>query len=92
MITGFKHSGLKRFYERGDGKGLNQHHHRKITQILSTLDNAETIKDMDVRTFRLHELKGNKEGTWSVWVKNNWRITFTFKNGEAGNVNYEDYH
>ncbi|MCK5700085.1 MAG: type II toxin-antitoxin system RelE/ParE family toxin, partial [Cyclobacteriaceae bacterium] len=42
--------------------------------------------------FRLHELKGERLGVWSVTVKNNWRITFQFKNGDAYDVKLEDYH
>jgi proteic killer suppression protein len=41
---------------------------------------------------RLHELKGNRKGVWSVTVQANWRITFRFENGDAEIVNYEDYH
>ncbi len=47
---------------------------------------------MDVPGYRLHELKGDREGTWSVFVNGNWRITFEFANGNARVVDYEDYH
>lgn len=92
MIAGFKHRGLRRFYERGDGSKLNRNHLRKIRQIFAALDHAKKIGDMDLATFHLHELTGNRKGTWSVTVRSNWRITFTFVDGEAGDVNYEDYH
>jgi proteic killer suppression protein len=41
---------------------------------------------------RLHELKGNRKGTWSVTVQANWRVTFRFTDGAAEDVDYEDYH
>lgn len=47
---------------------------------------------MDAPGFHLHELKGNRKGTWSVRVNKNWRVTFTFKDGDAHVVDYEDYH
>jgi hypothetical protein len=28
----------------------------------------------------------------SITVSKNWRLTFTFEDGDAYNVNYEDYH
>ena len=47
---------------------------------------------MDLPGYKLHELKGDKKGIWSITVNGNWRITFEFINGDAYIVNYEDYH
>ncbi|MCB0173944.1 MAG: type II toxin-antitoxin system RelE/ParE family toxin [Anaerolineae bacterium] len=40
----------------------------------------------------LHELKGDRQGTWSVRVSGNWRVTFKFEDIDAITVNYEDYY
>ncbi len=56
------------------------------------LDIAETAEEMDIITFRFHALTGNRKGTYSVTVRANWRITFRFENGDALDVNLEDYH
>ncbi|MBW4595929.1 MAG: type II toxin-antitoxin system RelE/ParE family toxin [Brasilonema angustatum HA4187-MV1] len=37
-------------------------------------------------------VKGDRKGEWSVTVSKNWRVTFTFQDGNAYDVNYEDYH
>lgn len=92
MIIGFKHRGLKRFFDKGDGRQIAPEHQRKVADILTALDAAERIEDMDIVTFRLHQLTGNRKGTWAVTVRANWRITFTFEAGKADDVNYEDYH
>ena len=42
--------------------------------------------------YRLHALKGNQRGLWSVRVSGNWRIVFRFLDGEAVDVNLIDYH
>jgi proteic killer suppression protein len=47
---------------------------------------------MDLPGLRLHELIGNRSGTWSVTVSGNWRVTFIFVGEDAEVVNYEDYH
>lgn len=47
---------------------------------------------MDLPGLRLHKLTGPREGTWSVSVSANWRVKFQFDEGDAINVNYEDYH
>jgi proteic killer suppression protein len=59
---------------------------------LLALDTAQTIDDMDVPGFKLHELKGKLKGRWSIWVSGNWRITFEFQDGNAFILDYEDYH
>ncbi|MDQ3687321.1 MAG: type II toxin-antitoxin system RelE/ParE family toxin, partial [Acidobacteriota bacterium] len=48
--------------------------------------------DVDLPGYRLHELKGDRKGTWSLTVSGNWRITFTFSEGDAYDVDLEDYH
>ena len=35
---------------------------------------------------------GNLHGYWSVRVTGNWRIVFRFENGEALDVDLDDYH
>jgi proteic killer suppression protein len=59
---------------------------------LAALDIAQTIDDMDLPGFRLHPLKGNLAGRWSITVSGNWRLTFEFRDGNAYVLDYEDYH
>lgn len=92
MIVGFKHRGLRRFFEKNDARHIRPEHHQKVADILTALDSAERIEDLDLATFRLHPLTGDRKGKWSITVRANWRITFTFDDGKADNVNYEDYH
>ncbi len=92
MIKGFKHRGLKRFFEQGDARAIAAQHREKAGDILTALDAAQEIADIDVATFHLHALAGNRKGEWAVTVRANWRIIFTFERGNADNVNYEDYH
>lgn len=47
---------------------------------------------MNIPGWRMHELSGNLEGHWAVWVNANWRLTFRFEDGDAILVNYQDYH
>ena len=42
--------------------------------------------------FRLHPLKGDRAGHWSVRVSGNWRVVFRFEDGEAVGVDLIDYH
>jgi len=56
------------------------------------LHQAEVIEDINVHSYKLHPLKGNRKGEWGVTVRANWRITFRFEKGYALEVNLEDYH
>lgn len=60
--------------------------------LLTALDTATEIDDMDIPGFGLHPLKGDRKGQWAVKVSGNWRITFEFRDGNAYLLEYEDYH
>jgi toxin HigB-1 len=92
VIASFRHKGLKRLFEQDDPKGVSADHVRKIKQILALLDIAETPADMDLATFRLHALKGELRGFWSITVRANWRIVFRLEKGEVSDVDLVDYH
>lgn len=92
MIGRFKHRGLKRYFEENDTRKLRADLIRRIRAILARLAAAEKIEDMDIHEYKLHELKGDRKGVWSVTVRANWRITFRFEDGYALDVNLEDYH
>ncbi|MBW1909811.1 MAG: type II toxin-antitoxin system RelE/ParE family toxin [Deltaproteobacteria bacterium] len=92
MIQKFKHKGLKKLFESSSSAGINPQYVSRLRQILALLETAETLDDMDLPGLNLHELKGERKGTWSVKVSGNWRITFKLQKGDAFDVNYEDYH
>lgn len=92
MIRSFKHKGLQKFFETGSVAGIRPTHRQKLRIRLTALDTATRIEDMDLPGFRLHPLKGDRDGQWSIDVNKNWRITFEFIDGDAYIVNYEDYH
>ena len=80
------------FFETGRTKGIDATQADRIQRILDRLSVATAIKELNIPTFFLHELKGKRKGTWAITVVKNWRITFRFENGEAYDVDLEDYH
>ena len=92
MIKSFKHKGLEIFFLSGNIKGINPEHKFKIKRVLTYLDSAKIIEDMDIAGFKLHKLKGNMQNLWAVKISGNYRITFEFNNGNAYILNYQDYH
>ncbi len=92
VITGFRHRGLKRFFETGDTRRLGAGQVPKIRRILARLNAAASVRDLAGPGLRLHPLKGSSQGRWAVDVDRNWRITFRFDENNCSEVDYEDYH
>ena len=92
MIKSFKHKGLEDFFNSSSTWGIQSAHAKKLRMQLAALDTATLIEDMNIPGYRLHPLKGDRMGLWSITVNGNWRITFEFIDGNAYIVNYEDYH
>ena len=92
MIRGFKHKGLARFFQTGSKSGIQPQHAERLRLILAQLNAAAAPGDMALPGLRLHPLKGDRKGTWSVWVSGNWRVTFKFVGKDADAVDYDDYH
>ena len=92
LIGSFKHKGLRNLFELDDGRKVRADQVDRLRLILSALDQAGEVQDMDQPTFRLHPLKGNRKGMWAVTVRANWRVPFLFEDGDAYDVDLEDYH
>ena len=92
MIRSFSTRALKRLYEQGDRSGINPAHVARVERILAHLDVAATPQDMNIPGWRLHRLRGDLKGFWSVDVSGNWRIIFQFEDGEPCKVRYLDTH
>jgi proteic killer suppression protein len=92
MIKSFSHKGMDDFFYDGTKKGIQPKHADRIGDILDRLDAATSVGDMNFPGSGLHLLEPRKKGRWAVKVSGNWRITFRFEEGDAYEVDYEDYH
>ena len=91
-ILGFRHKGLELFFTTGSVAKIEARHAPRLRLILGRLNVATAPRDMDLPGLFLHALKGRREGTWSVRVSGNWRVTFEFVGQDTDRVDYEDYH
>lgn len=91
MIGTFRNKALKRLWDKGQEKGIKGDHLNRVKTILSMLDAAETLKDLNVPGFYLHPV-GGKPVRHSLRVSGNWRVTFEWRKSAAGQIDYEDYH
>ena len=89
----FKHKGLQALFDMDDASRVSASQIQRIKQILLLLDAARSPSNINSRPgFRLHPLKGDRTGQWSMTVSKNWRIVFRFVNGEAVDIDLVDYH
>ena len=64
----------------------------KLRRVLTLLDEARDPGDLAQPGYRLHPLKGDMAGLWSIRVSVNWRVVFRFEENEAVDVDLVDYH
>lgn len=91
MIPRFRHGGLERLHLRGDTVGS-----RPSTStgcgVLATLETALMPSEMALPGARLHPLRADRTGQWSVSISGNWRVIFEFEGQDVTNVDLVDYH
>lgn len=92
MIQTFKNKALERLLKEGSAKGIPKELEKRVRVRLEVIDSSLTIDDIRIPSYDLHALKGDRKGTWSIKVSGNWRITFNFKDGNAYDLDLEDYH
>ena len=92
MIRSFHHRGLRRLYQRDDPRRIAADQLERITLALADLDAAGKPSDLDLPGYRLHPLRGDRRGLWSISITGNWRITFRFEAGDVHDVDLVDYH
>ncbi|WP_397450317.1 type II toxin-antitoxin system RelE/ParE family toxin [Pseudomonas sp. NA-150] len=92
MIVSWKHKGLRVFFETGSTSGIRADHSTRLSYVLTILNRAQTPSDVNLPGWRLHPLKGDKSGFWSITLTANWRVFFRFVDTDVELVNYLDYH
>ena len=93
IIHSVQHRGLLRLIEDDDTRELRTDLVKRLRNILAMLISASDMNALSGPPgWRIHQLKGDRAGTWSISVSGNWRITFDIEQGEICNLNLEDYH
>ena len=93
MIRSFRHKGLRRLFEEGDARGVPPQLARKLMNVLSFLNVAASPDEAaPLPGLRLHRLKGELGGIWSITISGNWRVIFRYERGDAYDVDFVDYH
>ena len=92
-IRSIRHKALSRLFSQDGRRGLAPEQVPKLRRVLSALDAALDVEEMRAYPgWRLHALKGDLEGFWSIVITGNWRLIFRFEEGDALDVDLIDYH
>lgn len=92
-IVSIRPKGPRRVFETGNPKGLVGDTGR-LRKMLAYMDAAEDLEELAMPpNFGLHELTGDRKGSWSMTVTRNWRLTFRMNDeGALIDMDLEDYH
>jgi len=92
-IRSVQHRGLKRFIEEDHTRELRPDLVGRIRRVITALVLAPTAQNiLGPPGWRIHQLTGDRAGTWSISVSGNWRITFRVEADEITELDLEDYH
>ena len=92
MIISFKDKDLKEFFETSKSAKVPSTLQKRLTGRLDILDQATNLVDLSLPGFRCHPLNGFDPTRYAIDVNGAWRVTFEFSNGDASQVDLEQYH
>ena len=92
----FKSRRLRRFWEKGEKGAIDAAWRETLRDQLSALFSAsdtETMRRlMNAPGWHFEDLRGDRQGSYSVWVTVNWRLVWRFEDGYAYEIDLVDYH
>ena len=92
MIQSFRDKDTERLFNRVPCPRL-KHMERAALRKLAMLDAASRLADLKVPPGnKLERLKNDRQGQHSIRVNDQWRICFTWRDGNAYHVEIVDYH
>jgi proteic killer suppression protein len=92
VIRSFKSKDTKRLFDDENCprfRSINRQARRK----LEVLEAATSLQELaKVPGNRLEALKGDRSGRFSIRINDQWRLCFKWADGDAFDVEIEDYH
>ena len=96
MIHSLGNKVAREIWESNKSKELPRELWLRAKGLLTIMYNTDTMEDLKIRgqppNIRLHKLKGDMKGYWSVTIDLPWCIVFQFKDGDFKDVKIVNYH
>jgi proteic killer suppression protein len=78
-LARFRHKGLRQLYKYDNAKGVPATMADKLRRLPLALETADTLDQVGrFPGWKLHALKGELKGSWSLTITGNWRLTFRY--------------
>ena len=94
-VVRFRDKALRHLYEDGNAKGVPSAATDKLRKLLFALETADSLDQLErFPGWKMHPLKGNLKGFWSLTVTGNWRLIFRYDEvtNTASDIDLIDYH
>ena len=96
LIKSIKGRRTQDIYDGTKSKAAREFHpklHQKARDLLDAINAVTSPADLKVPpSNRLHQLRDDLAGYWSVSINDQYRIIFRWVEGHAENVEITDYH
>lgn len=96
MIHSFGEAATEDLYHGRQTARVRRFPHTIVSIALRKLDVINAARELsDLRMppgNRLEALKGDREGSYSIRINDQWRIIFRWESGGASDVSIVDYH
>ena len=95
QLVRFRHKGLRQLHEDGNAKGVPSEMADKLRKLVFALETAASLEQFGrFPGWKLHPLRGDLKGFWSLTVTGNWRLIFGYdeKTNTACDIDLIDYH
>ena len=93
MIRSWRNSATRKVWDGGTPNQLRGVDIETAIELLVALNAAKSLADLSpLKSVGLHKLKGDRKGQWAMTINQRWRICFTYRNGDAYDVEIVDYH
>jgi len=95
QLVRVRDKGLRQLHKDGNARGVPTAMADKLRKLLFALETAETLEQFGrFPGWKLHPLKGDLKGLWSLTVAGNWRLIFRYdeRTNIASDIDLIDYH
>ncbi len=93
MIRSFRDADTEAIANRERCRRFPADIQRRAQAKLMMLNNARDLNDLRVPPGnRLEALSGDREGQYSIRINERWRVCFSWRQGDAFDVEIVDYH
>jgi len=93
VIKSFKDKATTQLFEGVRPRRLPPDIHHRGRRALRRLHAADDLRELaSLPSHHLEALKGDRKGQHSIRINKQWRVCFTWREGNAHDVEITDYH